>query len=665
MTWGLSKLWWRSALLCAVLVLVSAAIVIWQPSPFTATLAALILFCSTGLLWLWARSERRPAWEPRLAHAVDLWCSANPEHALDDDRVPPGVREAVETLVGHMRQAGGQTAVAVAEATSGHEQDRDLLRGLIEAREGALIVSTLDGRVLLYNASAQQLLQEDGQLGLGRSLFIVFRRWAISHFVGRLPSDGRRIQGVLVSRGGTVVRARFSRLLLGQREGLLLQLDSLDMQGQQARWGAQWLEPQRALLANLQAATETLRDHPDLPAEQARSLLEVVHTEAAKLGAGLAEVADALQGQQGLPLDDVALGDLLRLMADRAKLELDPESPAGLWVHAESASLVALVSLACRWMRAHQVQPLRVQGAQQEGHPVIRLHWAGQNIDAAEARSWQHTPVNDDGQTPWTPEQLLEWQGGTIWIDTHRDGGVIHLLLQPAAAPDQSLSAATELPARPEYFDFGLFDQALDREQQDQPLERLALTVFDTETTGLHPGQGDEIISIGAIRVLNGRLIGQELFESLVRTARPIHPESQKIHGIRAEMLADAPGQADALGRFLQFADNSILVGHNVAFDMRFLDLAGKRHQLRIPQLALDTLLLSAVVYPERDQHSLEAIAERLGVTVLGRHTSLGDALVTAEVLCRLLPLLQQKGIRTLGEAMAASRESWYARLAY
>jgi DNA polymerase-3 subunit epsilon len=205
----------------------------------------------------------------------------------------------------------------------------------------------------------------------------------------------------------------------------------------------------------------------------------------------------------------------------------------------------------------------------------------------------------------------------------------------------------------------------LDQEQQNQPLDRLALTVFDTETTGLHPGQGDEIISIGAIRVLNGRLIGQELFESLVGTTRPIHPESQKVHGIRAEMLADAPGQADALGRFLQFADNSILVGHNVAFDMRFLDLAGKRHQLQIPRLALDTLLLSAVVYPERDQHSLEAIAERLGVTVLGRHTSLGDALVTAEVLCRLLPLLQQKGIRTLGEAMSASQESWYARLAY
>lgn len=662
---ALPKLWWRSVFLALGAALLGLGMVLWQPHLNAAIIWALLLLVLAGLLAAWARSEKRPAWEPRLQHAVDLWCSANPAHTLDDERVPQGVREAVETLAGHMHQAGGQTAVAVAEATSGYQQDRDLLRGLIEAREGGLIVSTLDGRVLLYNGAAQSLLGKDEQLGLGRSLFIVFRRWAISHFVGRLPRDGRRIQGILVTRSGTVVRARFSRLLLGQREGLLLQLDPLDVQGPQARWGVQWLEPQRALLANLQAATETLRDHPDLPPAQARSLLDVVQTEAAKLASGLADISAVLDQQQGLPLDDVALTDLLRLMADRAKVDAVPDSAAGLWVHAESASLVALVSLACRWLRDHQVRPSSLRGAQQEGHPVIQLHWVGASIDAALARAWQHTPVADDGQTPWTPEQLLEWQGGALWVEVQPNGGTISLLLRPAAAPSEAPASVTELPARPEYFDFGLFDQALDQEQQDQPLDRLALTVFDTETTGLHPGQGDEIISIGAIRVLNGRLIGQELFESLVRTNRPIHPESQKVHGIRAEMLVDAPAQAEVLGRFLQFADKSILVGHNVAFDMRFLDLAGKRHQLQIPRLALDTLLLSAVVYPERDQHSLEAIAERLGVTVLGRHTSLGDALVTAEVLCRLLPLLQQKGIRTLGEAMTASQESWYARLAY
>ena len=77
---------------------------------------------------------------------------------------------------------------------------------------------------------------------------------------------------------------------------------------------------------------------------------------------------------------------------------------------------------------------------------------------------------------------------------------------------------------------------------------------------------------------------------------------------------------------------------------------------MRFTQPVLDTLLLDAVVHPDHDEHSLEAIAGRLGVAVLGRHTALGDALVTGEVFLRLITLLQQRGIGTLGAAVAASR---------
>jgi len=89
------------------------------------------------------------------------------------------------------------------------------------------------------------------------------------------------------------------------------------------------------------------------------------------------------------------------------------------------------------------------------------------------------------------------------------------------------------------------------------------------------------------------------------------------------------------------------------------------RTQLRFDQPVLDTLLLSAAVHPQQDSHRLEAIAERLGVPVVGRHQALGDALVTAEVLVRLLPLLAAQGICTLGQARAAAQQTWYARLKY
>jgi DNA polymerase III subunit epsilon len=79
----------------------------------------------------------------------------------------------------------------------------------------------------------------------------------------------------------------------------------------------------------------------------------------------------------------------------------------------------------------------------------------------------------------------------------------------------------------------------------------------------------------------------------------------------------------------------------------------------------LDTLLLSVIVHPSQEGHNLEAVAERLGVSVIGRHTALGDALVTGEIFLRLLPLLAEHGILTLGQALEASRESFHARLQY
>jgi DNA polymerase-3 subunit epsilon len=98
---------------------------------------------------------------------------------------------------------------------------------------------------------------------------------------------------------------------------------------------------------------------------------------------------------------------------------------------------------------------------------------------------------------------------------------------------------------------------------------------------------------------------------------------------------------------------------------MRFLQLKESTTGLRFDQPVLDTLLLSAVLHPQQDSHRLEAIAERLGVRVVGRHTALGDALVTAEVFQKLVPLLADRGIHTLGQALAASRQSGYASLSY
>jgi DNA polymerase III subunit epsilon len=110
-----------------------------------------------------------------------------------------------------------------------------------------------------------------------------------------------------------------------------------------------------------------------------------------------------------------------------------------------------------------------------------------------------------------------------------------------------------------------------------------------------------------------------------------------------------------------------VLVAHNAAFDMRFLEMAQQRTGVAFGHPVLDTLMLSAVVHPGHpdSEHRLERIAARLGVEVTGRHTALGDAMTTGEIFLRLVPLLAERGIRTLADAREASRRTLYAKLEY
>ncbi len=207
---------------------------------------------------------------------------------------------------------------------------------------------------------------------------------------------------------------------------------------------------------------------------------------------------------------------------------------------------------------------------------------------------------------------------------------------------------------RPLVFDFSALPSG-DGAVADTPLSDLTCVIFDTETTGLDPA-GDALVQIAAVRGMKGRRIPGESFETLVDPGRPIPPLASRVHGITDEVVKGAPGPIPAIAAFHNFARGSVLVAHNAPFDLAFLRRQGEG--IRFDHPVLDTVLLSAAVFGEGVPHTLDAIAQRLEVDLPAavRHTAPGDAQATADVLFRLIEILEARGVRTFGDAVAAMR---------
>ena len=211
--------------------------------------------------------------------------------------------------------------------------------------------------------------------------------------------------------------------------------------------------------------------------------------------------------------------------------------------------------------------------------------------------------------------------------------------------------------ARPLVFDFGLLENAGDKDLAETPLSDMAFVVFDTETTGLLPHK-DEVVQIGAVRVLGCRIIEGEVIDTLVDPGMPIPPASTKVHKVTNDMVRGAPDIATAGQAFHRFCSDAVIVAHNAPFDMAFMRRHAESMGVSWDHPILDTVLLSAVVFGTNETHTLDALCERLDVTIPEhlRHTALGDAQATAEVLCKLLPMLQARGMTTFGDVIEQTR---------
>lgn len=203
-------------------------------------------------------------------------------------------------------------------------------------------------------------------------------------------------------------------------------------------------------------------------------------------------------------------------------------------------------------------------------------------------------------------------------------------------------------------YEFALLGEAPPLDMENTPLEDLTYTVFDTETTGLDP-QKDSLLQVGAVRVLNGRMVDGERFDHLINPGVPIPTASTAVHHIDDKMVADAETPPLVVARFRQFAEGSVLVAHNAAFDMTFLNRVEKGW----PHPVVDTVLVSAMLFGITESHTLDALCDRFDIEIPPdlRHTGLGDAIATAQALCCALPMLKAQGIVTLSDFQTKARE--------
>jgi DNA polymerase III subunit epsilon len=705
-----------AALLPAAL-LVLAALAAWLVftlAPDTEGRIALMLFAGLMLAAVagtllrraylrWVRAAARLAEDARTLLAADV----QREIAADEGGAEVKALAAVVNQLAAQRSAlRTDIAEQVRAAGRNVELERNRLAALMAELTQSVVVCNLDGRILLYNRRARLQLRTlsatppatDGAelIGLGRSIYTLLDRALIAHAIESVQQRQARgaatpsAQFVTATRAGALLRVQLAPVREAASdalEGFVLMLDDITRDFAAEAERDQWLhtlgDGSRAGLGNMQAALEML-DFPDLDAPTRERFMAVVRDEVRAMSRRVQDVARASTQTMKTrwPLEDMRGDDLLAAACRRieattpdCRASID-EVDADLWLQVDSYSLLqALASLASRLADEHDVKlvHLRLTRGDKPGsqHARLDLLWQGSSMSTETVIGWETEPMRAGTQTlGLTVRDIVERHGGEFWFERERvrHASFFRLLLPLAAQggePPLDVAAVQRGDGRPEVFDFDLFQCEPPRELAERRLADLTYTVFDTETTGLEPSAGDAIIQIGATRIVAGKLRREDAFEQLVDPQRSIPAAGIAIHGIEPAMVQGAPTIDAVLPAFHAYAQDTVLVAHNAAFDMRFLELQRERCGVAFLQPVLDTLLLSAVVHPAQASHRLEAIAERVGVAVQGRHTALADATVTAEVFLKLIPLLAERGIDTLGQALAASEKTYLARVRY
>ena len=181
-------------------------------------------------------------------------------------------------------------------------------------------------------------------------------------------------------------------------------------------------------------------------------------------------------------------------------------------------------------------------------------------------------------------------------------------------------------------------------------LEDITYVVFDTETTGLNPLEGEEMIEIGAVKIKNGIIIDR--FDELIKPLKLISEKITSITTITNEMVEDKDDELTVLNRFLKWLDDdNVLVAHNANFDMSFIKMAYTKYNLGVfNYTVIYTLGMSRFITPTEKYHNLTVLMDRYQIEwdENKHHRADYDAEGTSLVLYKLIDKLKEKEINTI-----------------
>lgn len=636
----------------------------------------------------------------QLTEETQIITTVNPNHRIVIDGSADVVR--LSEIINHSAdrfttiQADVERQLKVAKTTT--ETEKNILAALLEGLPQGIIVCNAEGKIVFYNRKVKIIFARHESkipqwLGLGRSIYGIVDASLIKRGLERIGQKLAEDQKIFSERflvgthGGITLPAELVPVLDSRLNvsGFIIYIeDSVEKFQKEQEFFTNlqaWQHQLIQSIAVIKASAEVIKDGSYDSEQDRQQLIQILCRESNMAARTLSEndIIDTWYPNQPWPLTPVDAAEWCRYLVHRsgaaAGVDLDVNSQVlstqiSIDMHHLTNALIFVVELIAKESGQHKIDG---RFYQQGAWLYLDLVWFGHMNTTACLKKWKRMiPVVKDLKLDIPLGDIFRFHGAKLWTYQHfvpeNHSGLRFLI--PALERAELVSDdghVTILPdSRPEFYDFDLFQQrGQTPEIDDQRLNQLTYTVFDTETTGLDPQGGDEIISIGALRIVNGRILYDECFEQLVNPMRHIPWASVKYHGILPEMLTDQPPIEKVLPAFHDFCEGTVLVGHNVAFDMRMLQLKEAVTGISFINPVIDTMLLSAVAHPAHTDHSLNAIAERLGVSIVNRHTAVGDAAATGEIFLKLISILASNGIATLLQARQASQKTYYSRLKY